>query len=150
MTGSSLIRWPKHLDNYGGGGTSVYAVWPSRQEEPMEVCSSGLIVRAALKESPLGSSETWRETFPDLYDQTAERREQGQSTNLLGILLLGTTGASWALRDPDMPKETPMDDAFTDYWSATEEDLTDSGRAVLESISTSYGRQVILLTVQDT
>lgn len=141
MTGS-LIRWPTHLESSRDGGTSVYAVWPARQEEPMEVCSKGLVIRANLLESPLGVPEQWHEAFPHLHDGNGERRDQ--STDLLGILLLGTTGATWTLRDPAMPSE-----ASGDFWTATDEDLSDSGRAVLESISMSYGR-VILLTVLDT
>ncbi len=147
MTGS-LIRWPTHLDSYGGCGTSVYALWPEHEDEPMIVCSAGLDVHAVATEEPVGPRGPWRHAFPDLDDQDIEVAQR--SACLLGVLLLGTTGASWALRDPKAPADASMHDAFASFWSAAEADLTDVGLQVIDAISASYGRRPVLLTVQDT
>lgn len=49
MTGS-LSTWPTHLDSYGGCGTSVYALWPDADDDPMLVCSRGLFLHAVQTE----------------------------------------------------------------------------------------------------
>lgn len=147
MTGS-MLTWPTHLDSYGGCGTSVYALWLERGNEPMVVCSAGLILQAVLKEEPIGDRAPWYIAFPDLDDHDIEISQR--STGLLGVLLLGTTGASWALREPGADPATPIHECWADFWTATEQDLTGLGRLVLDSVSQSYGRPPILLTVQDT
>ncbi|HWU07357.1 MAG TPA: hypothetical protein VN520_13425 [Streptomyces sp.] len=147
MTGT-LIRWPTHLDSYGGCGTSVYALWPRRTEEPMIVCAAGLDVHAVLTEEPVGPAPAWHQAFPDLDDDDTD--VSSRSDCLIGHLLLGTTGATWALRDPAADPKAPMHEAFSGFWHATEEDLSGAGRQVIDALSASYGRRPVLLTVQDT
>ncbi|MFF2226889.1 hypothetical protein ACFVV7_26645 [Streptomyces globisporus] len=146
MTGT-LPRWPTHLDSYGGCGTSVYALWPRRTEEPMIVCAAGLDVHAVLSEEPVGPAAAWHPAFPDLDDDIDVSL---RSDCLIGHLLLGTTGATWALRDPTTDPAASMHEAFASFWHATEDDLTGAGRHVIDEISASYGRPPVLLTVQDT
>ncbi|MEU8759458.1 hypothetical protein [Streptomyces sp. NPDC048659] len=147
MTGS-LVNWPTHLDSYGGCGTSVYAVWPEAFDEPMLVCFPGLLLHAHLQEEPIGDHGPWAAVFPDLDDGDPEAAER--STGLLAALLLGTTGASWALRDPDAAPATPIAECFAGFWTAGEQDLTAAGRAVVNALTQSYGRPPVFLTVQDT
>ncbi|MCG7522888.1 hypothetical protein MHW47_00260 [Streptomyces sp. OfavH-34-F] len=147
MTGS-LIAWPTHLDSYGGCGTSVYAVWPEAGDDPMVVCSRGLLLHAVQKEEPVGELAPWRTAFPDFDDHDTELAPR--SDDLLGVLLLGTTGASWALRAPGAAPETPIADCFAGFWNATPQDLTAEGRTVADALTRCYGRPPLLLTVQDT
>ncbi|MGW0670664.1 hypothetical protein [Streptomyces sp. NPDC002746] len=147
MTGT-LIRWPTHLDSYGGCGTSVYALWPERTEEPMIVCAAGLDVHAVLTEEPVGLAPAWDQAFPDLDDDDID--VSSRSDRLIGHLLLGTTGATWALRDPDADSEASIHESFAGFWHAADGDLTDIGRQVIDAIGASYGRPPVLLTVQDT
>ncbi|MFD3664578.1 hypothetical protein ACFWVF_28960 [Streptomyces sp. NPDC058659] len=147
MTGS-LVNWPTRLDSYGGCGTSVYAVWPETSDEPMLVCSPGLTLHAHLQEEPIGEPGPWSAVFPDLDDSDPEAAER--STGLLAALLLGTTGASWALREPDADPATPIAECFAGFWTASPQDLTAAGRAVVDELTRSYDRPPVFLTVQDT
>jgi len=147
MTGS-LVNWPTRLDSYGGCGTSVYAVWPEASDEPMLVCSPGLLLLAQLQEEPIGERGPWAAIFPDIDDGDPEAAER--STGLLAALLLGTTGASWALREPDADPDAPIAECFAGFWAAGPQDLTAAGRTVVDALTQSYGRPPVLLTVQDT
>lgn len=147
MTGS-LLTWPTHLDSYGGCGTSVYALWPEAHDEPMAVCSPGLLLHALHAEEAIGDLAPWRTAFPDFDDHDIEVSQR--STGLLGALLLGTTGASWALREPGAEPGTPISECFAGFWTAGRDDLTNLGRLALDAVSLSYGRPPVLLTVQDT
>ncbi|MFF1712147.1 hypothetical protein [Streptomyces sp. NPDC058268] len=122
--GGSLIRWPTHLDSYGGCGTSVYVLWPEDEDVPMIVCSAGLDVHAVVTEEPVGPPCPWRHAFPDLGDPDIEVAQR--SACLLGVPLLGTTGGSWALRDPKASADASMHDAFAGFWNAAESDSTRS------------------------
>ncbi|WP_158834640.1 hypothetical protein [Streptomyces sp. NRRL S-350] len=147
MTGS-LVNWPTRLDSYGGCGTSVYAVWPEVSDEPMVVCSPGLLLHAQLQEEPIGEPGPWAVVFPDRDDGDPETAER--STGLLAALLLGTTGASWAMREPDADPATPIAECFAGFWTASPHDLTAAGRAVVDALTQSYDRPPVFLTVQDT
>lgn len=126
----------------------MYALWLERVQEPMIVCSPGMDLQAVVTEEPVGPPGPWRRGFPDLDDHDVETA--ARSAPLLGALLLGTTNASWALRDPQAPTDAPISDAFVGFWSATTADLTAIGCQVIDALSASYGRPPLLLTVQDT
>jgi hypothetical protein len=147
MTGT-LITWPTHLDSYGGCGTSVYALWPEARDDPMLVCSRGLLLRAVQTEEPIGDLAPWRTAFPHFDDHDIELAQR--SDDLLGVLLLGSTGASWALRAPDAAPKAPISECFAGFWTATPQDLTAEGRNVTDALTPCYGRPPLLLTVQDT
>ncbi|MFE3629523.1 hypothetical protein [Streptomyces goshikiensis] len=114
----------------------------------MIVCSAGLDVHAVLTEELIGPSPAWHHAFPDLDDDDID--VSSRSGCLIGHLLLGTTGVTWALRDPATDPAASMHEAFAGFWHATDDDLTDAGRHVIDAISASYGRPPVLLTVQDT
>lgn len=147
MTGD-LLHWPVHLDSYGGNGTSVYALWPERDPEPLVACHRGLDLHVQLIEELLGDPTGHHAAFPRINDSDLE--VSLRSGPLLGALMLGTTGASWALRDPAAATGTPMSEAFCGLWTATEGDLTDTGRMIITTLSATYGRPAVLATLQDT
>ncbi|NUU22434.1 MAG: hypothetical protein HOV68_13105 [Streptomycetaceae bacterium] len=145
-TGTNLLNWPTHLDSYGGNGTSVYAAWPEADDETTTACFPGLYLNASVRESPLGDQAPWKALFPELHNA----KGSGRSVDLLGVLLLGTSNGSWVHRTPGSDPAAPITDCYGDFWTASTEDLTIVGTAVLDSLSTAYRRPPVLLTLLDT
>ena len=107
----------------------------------MECC--GGQSRVNLEET-LKNEDLEKRLWPRLYDANGDFRETPdandyQSVPCLAVMTLGSTGwVGW-------------DEANDRYWTCTENDLTDQGRAILEQLRALYpGREIHLTTWLDT
>lgn len=125
------VNWPTEGPEWtetGEGGMFVLAVWPDPDSDAM-VCMPEYTL-SLTGDSILGMSgpdaDTLREEWTTHY------------TPLGSVILIGSTGGTW--------EHTSTRQLFT----ATADNLTPDGRAVLNSLTTLYGQPPTLVTFMDT
>lgn len=143
------INWPEAehgWQNTGEGGTFVVAAFPCHQDDAFGLCCGVgnlcLVLGEELQEAWEPSMEENPQRFP-LQDKWFPRAkaindiEDCLSVPLLACVTLGVTGGSWYHEEAGC-------------FVATEEHLTEDGRALMASLEKLYDRKADLLTFLDT
>lgn len=141
------VKWPSNEDaspfrDGGEGGMTAYAAWSPSLEDPKDwgnralVCCDGLTAFVAEAEVFLGA------TGPDAGEyHLAGWRSESEGTSgyyVEAVILLGSTGGTW------------FDEGEGLHFLPTVADLSETGQAVLRSLSELYGLEPVILTFLDT
>lgn len=130
------IDWPSEgaaWTDSGEGGLIVLAVWDNPDSDVM-VCTPEYQVKLTADRFVGAVNLDGRSVADELWDGSV----QGE-LSVGGVVPIGSTGASWM--DPQQVGR---------YFTAAWDDVTETGRLVLNQLTKLYGEEPVLVTVLDT
>lgn len=151
---ASTINWPEvdYDDEYGyrdnsEGGLMVYAVWPYYAQEAESCLNEAFLDFGEVFVGADGPLEAQIKRDEIAMSQEANNRadyteEPNYKQLFSSVVLIGSTGQS-------LHKENSFV-AGNQYFSASRDDLSESGEALISSLEALYGSKATLVTFLDT